>query len=176
MGQLVKVRDVMSKNIVMVESSASLLDAVRTMNKTGVTGAVIMQDKKVVGVISERALLRRFIPLNKKPEQTRVTEAMAPLLRIDANATTREAANKILSNRVTRLGVFDGDNIVGWMTVTDLAREHVRMSRLDMLVRRRDDEVDEILCPKCRNGPLEKIVTKDGRILRWECPRCGHVE
>ena len=166
----------MSRNVLRIDSSAKVLDAVRLMNQRGVTGAVVFQGKQVVGMLTERALLRRFAPMNKKPDEVGVIDVMAPLLRIDVKASIREAAKKISSNRVTRLGVFEDGKFVGWLTINDLAREHTRKTLLDTLLLRGESEVDEILCPACRNGPLVKVVRNDGRILRWECPKCGYVE
>jgi len=62
---LAKVRKVMSTNVPRVKSSDTILQAATVMNRERTSGAVIVEGEKVVGLITERALLRKFV----SPEQ-----------------------------------------------------------------------------------------------------------
>jgi signal-transduction protein with cAMP-binding, CBS, and nucleotidyltransferase domain len=142
------------------------------MNNERSSGAAVLKGEKVVGMLTDRSLLRHFIPLNKRPDQVKVGEVMGPLLRIEAETSTKVAAKKIVENRFTRLGVFDGDTMLGWVTVTDLAREASKKRLVDALLRHNEPEERDILCPNCRQAFLEKVVNDEGQILRWECSKC----
>ena len=174
---MAKVREVMTKDVPQVDVSSSVLDASKVMNQRKANGVAVFQEGKPVGMLTERALLRRFIKLNKKPEEVKVREVMAPLLKIGADASVKDAAKKILENGVTRLGVFDGDELVGWVTVTDIARDSSKQGLVDALRgQSQAGTEDELLCPACRSGVMKKVTGSGGRVLRWECPNCMHQE
>lgn len=173
---MAKVRDVMTKDIPSVDANDSVLVASEIMNREKWTGVVVTQSGKPVGMLTDRAILRRFVKLNKKPNDVRVREVMAPLLKVKAEASTKEALRTMLSFGFSRLGVFDKGDLVGWITLTDVAREGSKQGLVDMILRRNDSDADdEVLCPRCRNAVLSKVTNKDGRILRWECPKCNFL-
>ncbi|MBI2185364.1 MAG: CBS domain-containing protein [Thaumarchaeota archaeon] len=171
-----KVKDVMTTKIVKVDYKASVKDAADIMNKEKTTGVVVMQNGKPIGMLTERSLLRKFVPLNRKPDAVSAGEMMGPLLKISADAETKEAAEKLVKNQLTRLGVFKNDKMVGWLTLTGLSRESTKKHLLDILHHRLEPEPIEILCPACRMGVLQKVMRGDGTVARWECNKCGHIE
>ncbi len=174
---MAKVREVMSKNVPHVEVTASILEASKIMNRKRGSGVVVFQAGKPVGVLTERSLLRRFVNLNKKPGEVRVEDVMAPLLKINADASIKEATKKILENSLTRLGVFDDGEFVGWVTLTDIARAESKKSIVDVLLRHNQpDAGEEMICPDCRQALMLRIVSRSGEVLRWECPKCHHEE
>ncbi len=166
----------MTTVIVNVDHSSSVLEAARIMREKDITGVVVVQKGKPVGMMTERSLLRRFVLLNGRPGDVKVGEIMGPLLKVDADDSTTDAAKKLLQNRITRLGVFDNDKMVGWVTLADLSGEATKKHLLDFLRRHHELEPVELLCPVCRMGVLNKTVDKEGNVLRWECSKCGHVE
>jgi len=172
---LTKVRDVMFTQIPQVDSSATVLEACTIMNREKFSGVVVYQENRAIGMLTDRGLLREFAPLNKRPDEVKVSEVMGPLLKIDADASTKEAAKRIVENAFTRLGVFDGDKILGWITITDLAREASKKNLLEALLAHDDPKVWDFVCPNCRKAVLAKIMNNEGQISRWECPKCNFV-
>jgi CBS domain-containing protein len=75
-----------------------------------------------VGLLTERALLWKFVPLNRRPDEVTVGDMLVPFFRIGPNESTKNAAKIMVENRITRLGVFEGEKFLGWVTLTDLAR------------------------------------------------------
>jgi len=171
---LAKVRKVMSTNVPRVKSSDTILQAATVMNREKSSGATVVEGEKVVGLITERALLWKFIPLNKRPDEVTVGEMLVPFFRIGPDESTKTAAKIMVENRITRLGVFDGGKFLGWVTLTDLAREFSRPHLLKALTARDEPEDKQVLCPNCRKAFLEKITNIEGVILRWECPNCRY--
>src|SRR5260370_35475596 len=80
----------------------------------------------------------------------------------------------MVENRFTRLGVFEGEKLLGWVTLTDLAREFSKPHLLKAIMARAEPEDKQVLCPNCRKAFLEKITNTAGVILRWECPNCRY--
>ena len=171
---LTKVSEVMSRDVPKVNLDDSVLDACETILGKHSTGAVVFQGNRAVGMITERTLLRRFAPLDRKPSAVKVSEVMAPILRIDKSASTVEAAKKLLTVAFTRLCVFEGDKFVGWVTLTDLARNTTKRGLLRALATHYKPE--EVMCPKCKVGVLEMRIDSSGIVQRWDCNNCSYSE
>ena len=171
---MAKVRKVMSTNVPRVKSSDTILEAATVMNREKTSGAAVVEGEKVVGLITERALLWKFVPLNKRPDEVSVGEMLVPFFRIGPDESTKAAAKIVVDNRITRLGVFEGEFFLGWVTLTDLAREFSKPHLLKALTARDEPEDKQVLCPNCRKAFLEKITNSEAVILRWECPNCHY--
>jgi signal-transduction protein with cAMP-binding, CBS, and nucleotidyltransferase domain len=163
----------MNAKIPKVTIGTTVLEATNLMNEKGTSAvAVIDGDNKVVGFFGERTLLTEFVKLNKRPEEVKVGKIMHMLFRIGLEATTKEAAKELAENGGTRLGVFDDDRFLGWVTLTDLSRDFSRESLLDRLRSHNIPEVSEVRCPNCNQAFMEKITNHEGVIVRWKCPNC----
>jgi CBS domain-containing protein len=142
-----KVKDVMTKDVLTVREDASLKEAAILLAERGVSGLPVVDPRgHVVGVLSEGDIVfkeagqrakggffeRWFsLPapeLQAKLEARSVGEAMtAPVITIGPNRPIAEAANTMIDQSVNRLPVVDaGDNLVGIVTRADLVRAFVR--------------------------------------------------
>jgi CBS domain-containing protein len=172
---LTKVRDVMQTDIGKVDSSASVLEASKMMNDRGSSGVVVFNGDKAIGMLTDRRILRRFVPLNKRPEEVTVKEVMSPFFKIEAEASTKDARRRLLEGGVTRLGVFEGERFLGWVTLADLDGRSAAGRNKLLSAFLHDDKAEpmEVLCPNCRSGFMEKVERK-GEVVRYQCPNCGY--
>src|SRR2546428_10960898 len=104
---LSKVRKVMSTNVPKVKSSATILEAATMLNREKTSGAAVVEGEKALGLITERALLWKFAPLNKRLDEVSVRDMMVPFFRIGPDDSTKTAAKLMLKNGLTRLGAFE---------------------------------------------------------------------
>lgn len=177
MIEVVKVRDVMTHGVPKVDATASVLQAAKIINHAKTTGVAVFLDGKAVGMLTERSLLRRFVKLDRRPDEVKVSDVMTPFTKIDADATVKEAAGRMIENGLTRLGVFDGENLVGWVTLTDIARESSKQTIVDSLVHQTEAESqDEMRCPACHTGAMKKVIGPKRKFVFWECPECGYQQ
>jgi CBS domain-containing protein len=173
---MARVKDIMTTNVPRVKSSASVLVAAEAMNRAKSTGvAVVGEDGKVVGLLTARRLLWDFFALNKKPEEVKVSQVMGPFYRISPNTSAREAARKILAHNVSRIGVFENEEFLGWVSLDDLTRELGKRRLIKALRSREEPENPEVLCPECRRAFMNKVTNDEGDILRWECSNCKYA-
>ena len=164
-----------SSSVPKVGKGATILEAIEVMNKKGSTAvAVVDTTGKVVGFFGERVLLTGFAPLNKRPDEVQVGEVMQVLYKIGPDASTKYAAGIILEIGANRLGVYDGDKFLGWVTLTDLARNFSRETLLGRPRMHNEPEITEFRCPNCRKEFMKKVTDKEGQVLTWTCPNCGH--
>jgi CBS domain-containing protein len=142
-----RVRDVMTTDVLTVRADASLKEAAALMAERGISGLPVVDlGGQVAGVLSEGDILfketgqtpkRGFVDrllllppdeLNAKLVARTAGEAMtAPALTIGPRRPLSEAANTMIEQSVKRLPVVDdAGNLVGIVTRADLVRAFVR--------------------------------------------------
>ncbi len=164
------------RNIPRVSPSTTVLKACEVMNKQKASATLVVEGEKVVGMFGDRGLLRKFVPLNKRPDEVTIAEMMVPVMKVSPDTSTKTAAKMLSQSGFTRVGVFEDEKFLGWVTLTDLARDFSKGGLMDMLRMHTDEpETRDVLCPNCHSAFLEKITTQHGKILNWKCPRCGYA-
>jgi predicted transcriptional regulator len=124
------VRDVMRKNVITVRPSDPLAVAAQTMVWMGLRHLPVMRDGRLVGIISERDLLRhRAEAKDPEPLANPVERAMrSPAHFIAPDASITEAAERMAANTIGCLPVVERGDLVGILTATDLLALHVRQA------------------------------------------------
>ena len=117
-----KVKDVMTKTVVTVESNKTVTEAAALMAENDVSNLIVLEDNMPIGIITERDFVRRVLAKEKSPK-TKISEVMStPLRVIDPDATLKEAARRMVRKRIRRLPVIKDNKLVGIITAADFAR------------------------------------------------------
>ncbi len=118
-----QVKDVMTKNVITVESSASVLKAAELMAKYDISCIIVMGDSKPIGIITERDMLKRVLLQFKDPGTTLVSEMMSePLMTSNPNADLREAVRLMNERSIKKLPVIEHGLLTGLLSLTDVVR------------------------------------------------------
>ena len=81
------VREVMTPNVISVESSSTVRDAAQVMIERGIGSVIVTEAGRPVGIMTERDVLRRVVVKGLDPSKTKVEEVMSsPLVTIRADA------------------------------------------------------------------------------------------
>jgi CBS domain-containing protein len=90
-------------------------------------GAVpVLDDTRLVGIFSERDLMKRVVAEGRDPRSTSIAEVMSTELRtLDHNATSEDAMCLMQTHGVRHLPVCDGRTLVGFLSLRDLLRCHL---------------------------------------------------
>jgi CBS domain-containing protein len=118
------VREVMSTDLVTVEPSTMMIEAVRGMSTARVGSVLVLEDGALVGIFTERDVLRAFAQMHADPARVSpMSKAMTrDPLTIGPNATVGEAMDGMLDGGFRHLPVMEGGMIVGIVSMRDLAR------------------------------------------------------
>jgi len=117
-----KVKDIMTKTVLTVESNKTIAEAATIMTEKDVSGLIIMDQNTPIGIVTERDLVRRVLAKDR-PSTTKISEVMStPLRVIDPEASLKEAAIKMTRKRIRKLPVIKDNKLVGIITSTDFAR------------------------------------------------------
>jgi CBS domain-containing protein len=78
LGQaLLKVKDAMVTDLVVVDEDVSVKEAVERMNDFEIGCLHVMSGEKVFGILTERDILKRVVAEGRKPEETLVRDVMS---------------------------------------------------------------------------------------------------
>jgi len=98
----------------------TIRDAAAIMEHTGVGALAVIEGEDLVGIVTDRDLVRRGLAKDL-PAHARVDSVMsAPVVTIDAEADLHGAFALFRTHAVRRLAVVRGQQFVGMITVDDL--------------------------------------------------------
>lgn len=127
------VQNVMTADIVTIEAEARLADAMRAMVENEIGSVVIMRGGEVVGILTERDVLKTFVD-NPRAAESKTGDVMSsPPITIDANAAIGQAADLMADKKIRRLLVTEAGQIRGIVTERDLMK-----ATLDVFIKLRD--------------------------------------
>jgi len=103
-----KVKDVMTRNILAVESDASIFDAAERMKNHDVGFLAVIRGNDIVGVVTDRDIVVRGLGARTEPGSGSVAQIMTKTLYTCFAEDNVEEAIKILEDReIRRLLVLD---------------------------------------------------------------------
>jgi CBS domain-containing protein len=97
--------------------------AVAKLKECHVGALLVMEDSRLVGVISERDYTRKIILEGRASKSTRVEEIMTtPVLYVTPSTPLPECMHLMTERRIRHLPVMDQDQVVGVISIGDLVR------------------------------------------------------
>jgi CBS domain-containing protein len=121
------IRDLISnRTIHYVEPNQTVFEAANYMVNCNVGAVPVLDDTKLVGIFSERDIMRRVVTEGRDPLTTRISEVMSTDVRmVGPSASSEEAMCLMQSHGVRHLPVCDGRTLVGFLSLRDLLRCHL---------------------------------------------------
>jgi CBS domain-containing protein len=117
------VRDVMAKEPMMVDCNRTVKETAIAMDRSGHGCLLVTAEDKVVGIITERDLVRRALTKGGAMSRSRIKNIMsAPLIVVDPEASIEQAAKIMAHHKIRRLPVVGKSGPTGLITITDIAR------------------------------------------------------
>ena len=113
-------------DLVNLPPSASALDAAQLMNARGVGAVLVIAEegdrRRLVGIFTERDVLRRIVAAQVHPRELPLAEVMTrELVTCDVSTTIDECAAVMTSRRIRHLPVLDrGGTPVGLVSIGDV--------------------------------------------------------
>jgi len=139
-------------------------EAAHIMSSYNVSSIVAEYQKRLVGILTERDLLKRVVALSKNPARTRVADVMSfPVTSVPPSYSILSASNMMEKMHVHRLVIVDGKKACGIVTQTDIMWA-VR-SELERRGEERQGLIAELLvrrCPECAAplGPRQRYCLR----------------
>lgn len=104
-----------------LKPSATVYDAIVMMAEKKVGALPVMEDGRLVGIVSERDYARKVILMGRSSKDTAVTEIMSsPVITVTAAHTVSDCMHIVTENRIRHLPVMDGERLTGIVSIGDL--------------------------------------------------------
>ena len=115
-------RDFMGKGVITISQESKVDRAIKEMDEHNIGSLVATDSLGPCGMFTERDLLSRVLAKGRDPETTIVSEVASPKFPSIASALTLEETASAMVEKKSRLMVFEGANLVGMVTPTDLVK------------------------------------------------------
>jgi len=160
-GRRIRASDVMTRNVITVDSNDRLCDVVNIFTSENISGVPVLSNNKFVGLLTESDILRaagvrKLLEIDtigiKRLGDMRVEEIMNKYpININENATLSETVNLMNRHEIHRLPVLNEKNqLVGIVTRMDVIRE----------ISKELPELPLVAVKEKRGVKLEKVETK----------------
>ena len=117
---MISIDALMKKQTLTAEPTESVAEAARRMADASVGAVVLVEGGRMVGIFTERDLLKRVVGAGLDPTSTRVgSVATREVVSVAPGTSLRECAEALKNHRVRHLPVADGGEVVGIISARD---------------------------------------------------------
>ena len=138
-----RLSEIMTAGVVTAAAEATVLEVARLMRDQRVGSVVIVDPaEKPVAMLTDRDLTLRVFAEGVEPASPALQHASRPLVCGDPEMDLDEAAALMVQHRVRRLPVVRGEELVGIVTLDDIA---VRTGNLEVAQKMTQDVIEGAL-------------------------------
>ncbi|NDU92243.1 MAG: CBS domain-containing protein [Ferrovum sp.] len=109
-----------------ISPQAKIIDALRLMAEKNVGALMVMEDGRLVGILSERDYARKVALMGRTSVDTPVTDIMvSPVLTVTPKHTREDCMTLMTTKRVRHLPVVENGSVVGILSIGDLVKDAI---------------------------------------------------
>ena len=119
-----KLLDKKGHDVYSISPDATVYDALKLMAEKEIGALVVVEDEKMVGIMSERDYARKVILKGKASKETLVREIMtSEVIHTSPDEKVRKCLSLMTKHRFRHIPVLEGDRLVGILSIEDVKRE-----------------------------------------------------
>jgi len=104
-----------------ISPNATVFEAVQLMSDKNIGALLVIENEKLVGIISERDYTRNVVLKGKSSKQTPVKEIISRnVIHVTPAHSVEDCLRLMTDHRVRHLPVLDGESIIGVVSIGDL--------------------------------------------------------
>ncbi len=118
-----KLLEAKGSQVYTVLPDASVYDALKLMSEKEIGTLVVVENGKMVGILSERDYARKVILKGKNSQETLVKEIMTTnVLHASPKQKIRKCLSLMTKNHFRHLPIIEDDQVVGIISIEDVRR------------------------------------------------------
>lgn len=115
------VGEIMTKDVAIIDKKKTVADAAKIMGPKNISCVIVSEDRKIIGILTERDFLKKIVASQKDPTQTLIEDVMtSPIISVTSDCNVFNASKIIEEKKIRRLVVMEGDKLCGIVTQTDI--------------------------------------------------------
>ncbi len=106
-----------------IRPDATVLEAISLMANKGIGAVLVIEENKVVGILSERDYTRKIALMQRSSDHTLVSEIMTPRVISVQRSNTVESCLELMTDKHLRhLPVIENEQLLGLISIGDLVK------------------------------------------------------
>lgn len=111
----------LKKEVITIAPDATVYDALKQMAENEVDVMVVIENEKMVGILSRRDFTRKMILKTKKSKKILVREVMtSKVIQTTPNQKVDHCLSLMIKNRFSHIPVLKKDRLVGILSIEDI--------------------------------------------------------
>lgn len=118
------------KEVFAIAPESTVFEALRTMAEHNTGALLVMEGDQMVGILSERDCVRKVDLKGKGMRETKVSEIMtSEVITVNCDQPLEECMALMLEKGIRHLPVYDGRELMGFVSVRDVLREMIELQQ-----------------------------------------------
>jgi len=115
------VKEAMTKRVIIINPDNTIRDTAKMMSEQRVGCLVVVENGKLVGIITELDIIWKVVAGDLDPKITLVRDIMTKkVVTIGSDQTLEDATDLMVENKIKKLPVVENEKLVGIITATDI--------------------------------------------------------
>ncbi len=116
-------RDIMVTDPVTVNPDATVYQIAKVMAEKNIGSVIVVENERVVGIVTEEDLIRRVLAEGRDPNRTRAGDIMSrPVVHVSPDTEVKEVALLMARLGIGHIPVIEGNRLVGIIAEYDIIR------------------------------------------------------
>ena len=114
----------------MISPDITVLEALKIMSQHNTGALMVVNGKKVEGILSERDCVRKMDLAGRTAKKTKVADIMtSKVVYVEASQPLDECMALMIDKNIRHLPVYDGKELLGLISVRDVLKEVVDVQK-----------------------------------------------
>ena len=124
-SEMMYVKEIMRSDVKTARPDSTVSEVVEKMNRFDIGSIIVVQERRPVGIITERDILRKVVEHCLDPSICKAKDIMTtPAITAKEDLSIEEAASLMARHKFRRIPIVRGNELVGIITAKDLIEKN----------------------------------------------------
>lgn len=119
-GDNMRIKQILKKGVITIDTYTTIYDAANLMKKHNIGFLPVVNDNKIIGVITDRDITINCVASNCDCDQKIEDYINKNVVKIDYNREINDALDLMKNNKIKRILVLDGEKLIGVLSLSDM--------------------------------------------------------